>query len=546
MTLGGSNQLITQGLVGARPLDAALQQFRRARQQAVMEALMSRLTGRSLELLPFEQVAHLLRARGQTERGQQDVPVAAIVGSVGRYNDFTRSFLPLHDWDAQRWAGVRSAGHVADLPPIDLYQIGEAYFVLDGNHRVSIARQTGVEFIQARVVEVHTRVPLSPDVQPDELIIQAEYAAFLEFTRLDDLVPGCDLRVTVPGQYNRLENHIEVHRFFVEMVEEHELADATAVLRWYSEAYQPLVEAIREQGILRDFPHRTETDLYLWLAEHQAQLRNVLGWQIRPDTAVSQLAPQFKPKNRLRQVLDVVVPSGWKGRPKTNWAQERLLDRYSQTLFAEILLPLAGRDGAAMSRMIDQAVAIARRENGRVVALFTDGDSETEARALFDGRCAAAGVQSIWVAERGDLIALTCRRAGLADVVVVDRGLLTDTAVSQMLQLCTRPIWLLQGQPALSEHVLLVQGARGETALFAAAYLAERWHVHLVVSTTQSQLQPTRAYLEMHEVMAEFAMGEQAEKTAVAHHCGLVVVSRNARQLPRLLKSSTLPLLICP
>lgn len=549
MNWGNSNQIFSQNVVGARPLANALQDFQRARQQATMESLLGRLQGRSLELLSYHEVAEMLKVRGRSERGVKEIPVTAIVGSVGRYHDFSRSFLPRNDADAQRWAGVRAAGHVADLPPIDVYQIGEAYFVLDGNHRVSIARRLGLDYIHANVIEVHTRVPLSPDVQPDELIIRAEYAAFLDYTRLDDLRPGCDLRVTAPGQYNRLENHMEVHRFFVEMVEDRDLADGEAVSRWYDEAYLPLVQAIREQAVLRDFPQRTETDLYLWLATHQAELRNELGWQVRPNTAVTQFAAHLKPRPRLQKVLDVMIPANWKGKPAAHdWAQERLLDRYSRALFAEILLPLTGRQEATLA----QAIAIAQREHGRVIGLFVGEENESLTRAWFKGACAAADVTAVWGREQGSLPEVAARRAALADLVIVDKTTAADTAVTQIWQNCTRPVLLLAGQASAMNRVLLAtsrpqQGnQQKETALFAATYLAEQWQNQLVVSGSPNSLSLARAYLEMHEVNAEFVTVQEDVDTAVLQNCDLVVLGRHGRYTAQLLPLLTVPVLICP
>jgi hypothetical protein len=112
-----------------------------------------------------------------------------------------------------------------------VYKIGEAYFVMDGNHRVSIAIQQGWDTIPAFVTEFRTRVPLPADVQPDELILRAEYASFLEFTKLDRLRPEARLLVTLPGQYFRLEDHIEAYRFLLETESGQELSFDDAVTR---------------------------------------------------------------------------------------------------------------------------------------------------------------------------------------------------------------------------------------------------------------------------------------------------------------------------
>ena len=97
------------------------------------------------------------------------------------------------------------------MPPIQVYKVGEVYFVLDGNHRVSIARARNAADIRAYVTEVATRVPITPDTDLDDLIIKSEYIDFLEKTHLDEVRPEADLTITAPGQYQLLENQIAYH-----------------------------------------------------------------------------------------------------------------------------------------------------------------------------------------------------------------------------------------------------------------------------------------------------------------------------------------------
>ena len=159
----------------------AILDFQSARQRASIQEVLARVTGKSNQLLSYNEVAEKLKLRARTERGVQHIPLNAIVGSVGRNTDFTRTFLPRKGSDEQRWANLKAfiQEHSLDaLPPIEVYQIGSAYFVQDGHHRVSIARQMGVEFIAALVTEVQTRVPLTPEADWNALIRDAEYAAF--------------------------------------------------------------------------------------------------------------------------------------------------------------------------------------------------------------------------------------------------------------------------------------------------------------------------------------------------------------------------------
>src|ERR1051326_6793902 len=139
---------------------AAIQDFQSARQRAGMEEVLARVSGKSNELLSYEEVAKKLKLRARSDAGVKSIPVDAIVGSVGRYTDFTRTFLPRSNKDQERWARVKAAFMDPNqtLPPIEVYKVGEVYFVQDGNHRVSIAKQEGFKTIEAHVIEVKTPI----------------------------------------------------------------------------------------------------------------------------------------------------------------------------------------------------------------------------------------------------------------------------------------------------------------------------------------------------------------------------------------------------
>ena len=122
---------------------SAVLDFRNAQRQGVIQDIVARLRGRPSTLLAYEDVRRRLGLHGSFARGLRDIPLDAIVGSVARYNDFTRSFLPKNPSDENRWAKVMvAASDMKGLPPIEVYQVGKVYFVLDGNHRVSVARRS--------------------------------------------------------------------------------------------------------------------------------------------------------------------------------------------------------------------------------------------------------------------------------------------------------------------------------------------------------------------------------------------------------------------
>ena len=122
----------------------AVQDFKRSRKQAAMQLLLARLSGKSAELLAYDYVRQQLGEAGTIERGLQEISLDAIVGSVGRHDDFTNDFLPKKDSDLERWARIKAAIlDMSGMGPIEVYQIGEGYFIHDGHHRVSVARQLG-------------------------------------------------------------------------------------------------------------------------------------------------------------------------------------------------------------------------------------------------------------------------------------------------------------------------------------------------------------------------------------------------------------------
>ncbi len=159
----------------------AINDFRDARRKANLQALWARLSRQSNELLSYEEVQKKLQLTGGVPRGLQDIPIDHIIGSVGRYRDFSRDFLPLTDTDEERWARVELAMNtMIGVPPIDVYKVGEVYFVRDGHHRVSVAKQMGATTIQAYVTEIPTDFVLTPKMDIRDIIIQAELRAFLD------------------------------------------------------------------------------------------------------------------------------------------------------------------------------------------------------------------------------------------------------------------------------------------------------------------------------------------------------------------------------
>lgn len=572
-----------------RMISDAIEDFRRARWQATLQQAYARMTGRSVELIPYEEARRALRATTQIERGLQEIPLDAIVGSVGRYSDFTRSFLPRSDAMQERWANVQKAAtQGGGWPPIVVYKLGDAYFVLDGNHRVSVARQMGMKTIQAYVTEVLSKVPLTPDATPDEIICKARYAEFLERTNLDQIRPGANLMLTAPGGYRILDEHIAVHRHYLGLEQQREISPAEALASWYDNVYMPVARLIRQRGILQDFPGRTEADLYIWLSEHRAELEELLGWRVSPEAAVDDLVSTQSPKNVLSRVskrlIDSVIPEEWQPRPEPReWRKERLVQRYLENLFHTILVPLNGQEEGWVGQ--EQALIVAQREGDSELrglhVVSDEADKESEAvrqmQARFVWRSHELGIPGSLIAESGQVAHVITDRARWNDLVVLalryppGKSVLErlSSGFRQVVQRCPRPVLAVpQRVSPLSRALLAYDGnAKSEEALFMAAYVAERWRMPLTVvmayekqAAYEQMAEHVRRYLELHELTADWvAEKEDAAtlilQTAVSHACDLIIMGGYGSQpvldavlgntADAVLRETAVPVLIC-
>jgi hypothetical protein len=247
--------------------------FQQARFQAFMNRIWATLSGQPSTLLSYDEIKEKLHIGGPIYRGVKTVRVDQIAGSLNRYHEFDRVFLPASDKLAERWTSVNRAFYQEiSLPPVVLYKVGEVYFVVDGHHRVSVARKQGQIYIEAEVRECATRVNITPNIRPEDLEILENKVNFLERTSIDDLIPEADLKLTIPDGFDRMLEHIAVHRFFMGLDWKRDISEEEAIRHWYDTVYMPIVRVIRETNILSEFPNKTEGDLYLWVLDHQRYL----------------------------------------------------------------------------------------------------------------------------------------------------------------------------------------------------------------------------------------------------------------------------------
>ncbi|TLN20486.1 DUF4032 domain-containing protein [bacterium] len=291
--------------VSAMVSQTAKSDFEQALRKGFWRSFFTWFNGKENRLLPFDEVRRLLPFQGQHYLGMRQVPVEKIIGSVGRYQDFDRAFLPRRSELSSRWVSIDMAHHLdIILPPIEVYKIGEAYFVKDGNHRVSVARERGQAEIDAYVIEIDSPIPVDENTNIDDLIRKVEQADFEERTRLSVLRPDSQIELSIPGVYGKLLEHIETHRWFLGEQWNHPASFEEATVSWYDEVYLPLVQVIREQATLKEFPGRTETDLYLWIIEHLWYLREELNHDVSLQDAAQHFTEAYAP-SPLRHIANL-------------------------------------------------------------------------------------------------------------------------------------------------------------------------------------------------------------------------------------------------
>ncbi len=277
-------------------------EFDAASRDSLLVELAAVLTGHERVLLPLNDVVQAAGMVGQVDRGFREIPLELIRGSENRTRDFDASFHPLKAHLRDRWTRLHTLmDQGREMPPIDVYQVGELYFVKDGHHRVSVARRMGWPVIRAHVVEVKTRAPLDDvDVNPEVLLEVAEYATFLERTQLDRVRPEARLRCSHLGRYDVIYDHIQGHRYFMGVEQRRDVPLPEAAASWYDTVYKPLTDVAERHGLAAQLPGWTETDIYLALTRLWLDLDRE-GRPAGPEKAVHALlddATSYAPRRR--------------------------------------------------------------------------------------------------------------------------------------------------------------------------------------------------------------------------------------------------------
>jgi hypothetical protein len=250
-------------------------------------------------LLELDEVERRLRPFGRRYLGVQPIPLDALVGTDSRASSFTRDFRPLHSFSRDRLRSLQSAFADGAFPPIVAVKLGETYFVIDGHHRVVLARRGGAEQIDADVTELIARVPLPAGADMLEVVLRELERIFLEDSGLAEARPGLRLPVSRPAHYLELLENVQVHGYHMMRGRGRALQDSEIAGDWYESIYSPTLAAIDTLRLDRLYEDAPAGDLFLILHRHRRDAFPSTGCPHLAQTVVSVIGDRGK-RRRLR------------------------------------------------------------------------------------------------------------------------------------------------------------------------------------------------------------------------------------------------------
>lgn len=288
--------------------------FHKAHNKAFFNEIQHLLSPEEASLISLNDVKQMIKPMNETYVGMQVIPIDKIVGSEGRYKDFDNRFFPKSTHLRNRWEHVDEAVIKSiDLPPIKVYEIAGLYFVRDGNHRVSVAKAKGTEFIDAEVVSLQSEIKLKRPNNINDIvkqIINYEKRVFYSETGFGDITDYWCLDFSRTGRYDVIYNHILTHKYYINSKQTEEITMEDAINSWFETVYLPLVYFIQKRRLMKYFPKRTISDLYVWLVRYWDDMKQKYGEEVSMDEAVMVFRKQYKiplPKRILNNIKRIIL-----------------------------------------------------------------------------------------------------------------------------------------------------------------------------------------------------------------------------------------------
>lgn len=226
-----------------------------------------------MDLLHLDDVRDRLAVVGQSYGGVHPIPVERIIGSLDRTADFDRDFRPRRRLSRDRLSSLRVAFPDGAMPPIEVHEVGGAYFVADGHHRVALARERGLDFLDAEVTRLRTNYDVGPDVDVCALVHTEQQRIFAQESGLARARPDAAIAFSRPGGYPELLELVKAHGYDLGRRLGRLPAPEEVAGDWYDEVFAPGVAAIRREALPDVYTYKTDADLFLWVYQRRRALR---------------------------------------------------------------------------------------------------------------------------------------------------------------------------------------------------------------------------------------------------------------------------------
>jgi hypothetical protein len=272
--------------------------FSKAHRKDLYRRLASVVRGSVSTPLPsFNELRVRLHLFQQSYAGLQTIELARIVGTVDRSDDFDRDFLPRSPQTRERWERLERAFPTLAFPPISVYQVNDVFFVIDGNHRVALAKQKGAEFIDAEVTEIQTDIEIDENIDFERVIYLEQARRFMQQSGLERSRPMARIDFTRPQGFVELLDVVKAYGYDLMMERGEVMAPQDIAADWYDRVYLPAVEAIRSENLLGLEAGSTEGDVFLWVLQRRREHDPEQGQQSLEDAARGEARDQ---ERRLR------------------------------------------------------------------------------------------------------------------------------------------------------------------------------------------------------------------------------------------------------
>jgi len=262
-------------------------------------------------LVDFSSIEKSIQEYTLKDRGIEAIPIDKIIGSLGRYLDFSETLLPTRTDGSSRYGYIKSLMEKEiNLEPIRVYQVLDNYFIIDGHHRVSVAKnEFKAKYIDAEVTEIKFNYKLSKDKKytfdsesTKRFLIKLEEDTFQHTTFLNNEILIHPLKVT------ELKSFAILHQEILDFKKNYnngELSKKSIIFssyKWYAERFLPAVKLIEKENILSKFEDRTFTDLYVWIQRHKYFLSQQAGHDVGFDFTAHDFMEKYKDK----KFLDII------------------------------------------------------------------------------------------------------------------------------------------------------------------------------------------------------------------------------------------------